>query len=546
MKSRVQTEASGAAESDSGQSGAPFRPLFWVDESFCVREWPEATARALRVPAREAVGRPCREVIGGNAAAAARCASCPVSRGASTADFNATSMGAPHGHCAIAPLPGRDGGAIAWLPFSEIVPAEAAGTRLEQLVARGVLSERLDSIADTLEGLRRVVAADDCELFLVEPSGRELFLVDCEGPDREAFMERTHLPIGVGYPGTVALLQRPICTNDFQHDRLFTRQAVKRRGIRSFIGVPLLRGGRSFGYVGVGWRDDSVPIDWGLRLLEDVKLLLPIALGRQATPMRLAPRTGQLVVRCFGTFEITCGGNRIAPEAFKRRKAVQLLKFLLLQRGAPVHRDRLVELLWPEAGARAGANRLHGVVTALRSALEATREPRASAYVVCRDDRYSFNVDVPHRVDVYDFLDLAEAARDAQRCGQDERAVELLEQALRLYRGDLFAEDAESADDDLFEHRRIRLRQTCLDSARMLAEMHLRRGRADEAIRILRDALEIDPLASDLHERLILLLARSGRLAEARQEHGRCLETLRRCLDMDPPARIRALEKLFR
>lgn len=548
MNSKVQQRARGVIGSIAGRAAGPFRPLFWVDETFCVREWPEATARALGVPARLALGRPCSKVIGGagDAAAAARCADCPVSRGSQASSIAASTGTRPLGHCAIVPMPGSDGGAVVWLPYSQIVPGRAASTRLEQLVARGVLAERLDSIAATLEGLRRVVAADDCELFLIESSGKDVVLVDCEGPDRDAFMERTQMPLGAGYPGTVALLQRPICTNDFQHDRLFMRQSVKRRGIRSFIGVPLVRGGRPLGYLGVGWRDETVPIDWGLRLLEEVKSLVPIALPRRPEPVRAAAwTTGQLVVRCFGAFEIARDGHRIPPEAFKRRKAVQLLKFLLLQRGAPVHRDRLVELLWPDAEPRAATNRLHGVVTALRSAIEATRGPRASAFVLCGDDRYCFNIDSPHRVDLYDFVDLADAARRAQRSGQDEHAVELLDQALRLYRGDLFVEDIESAEDDPFESRRLRLRHTCLDAARMLTDLHLRSGRTVEAIRTLRDALEIDPVAVDLFETLITLLAHAGRIAEARQQFECCRIALRSHLDMDLPARIRTLVSLL-
>lgn len=527
------------------QSGAEsFRPFFWVDEDFRVRAWPEATARALRVPARAAIGRRCSEVIArsGDRAAAARCARCPAAGHARVAGCADLSADPPHAHCAIVPQP-ASGGAIVWLPIARIVAGEAAGARFERLVARGVLAERLGSVAGTLDGLRRVVAADDCELFLVEPSGKEVVLVDCEGPDREAFMERTHMPLGAGYPGTVALLKKPIFTNAFQRDRRFLREAVKRRGIRSFLGVPLVREGRALGYVGVGWRDEAVPMAWGLRLLEEVKPLVQLALPDRTAPVRGAAGPPEpLVVRCFGPFEILRDGQRIPLDAFGRRKAVQLFKCLLLQRGSPVHRDRLVELLWPDAAPRAGANRLHGVVSALRSAIEASRGPRTSAFVLSREDRYCFNVEAPHRVDLYDFLDLVDAARGARRRGEDERALALLEEALRCYRGDLFAEDA---DDDPFEPQRVRLRHTYLDAARMLADLRVHSGRADEAIWTLRAALDFEPAAIDLYETLITLLARAGRIGEARQQYECCRSALRRYLDMEPPARTRALEKLF-
>ncbi|MFO1364707.1 MAG: BTAD domain-containing putative transcriptional regulator [Burkholderiales bacterium] len=526
-------------------STEPFRPFFWVDDAFRVRGWPEATARALRVPARAAVGRSCRAVLGGigTGAAAERCARCPAACAARTADVAHAPDDPLHTHCTILPLPEPGGGAIVWLPLSHIVAGGAASAQLERAVARGVLAERLGSVAGTLEGLRRVVAADDCELFLVDPSGKEVVLVDCEGPDRAAFMERTHMPLGAGYPGTVTLLQQPLFTNEFQRDRRFLRQAVKRRGIRSFIGVPLGADGRPLGYVGVGWRDDAVPMEWGLRLLEEVKSLVPIALpGRHAGARAETRQEGELAVRCFGPFELVRDGQRIRLESFGRRKAVQLLKCLLLQRGTPVHRDRLVELLWPDAPPRAGANRLHGVVSALRSTIERGRGPRTSAYVLCDEDRYRFNTEAPHAVDLFDFLDRVDAARGARRGGDDERALGLLEDALRLYRGDLFAEDAE---EDPFEPQRVRLRHTYLDAARMRAELCVRSGRPDEAIWTLRAALDVEPAALDLYESLITLLARAGRVGEARQQYECCRAALRRYLDMEPPARTRALEKLL-
>ncbi len=522
----------------------PFRPFFWVDEGFRVRAWPEATARALRVSGRAAVGRPCHEVMArsGNRAAAARCAGCPAAGRARVAGRDDPPAVPSRPHCAIVPQP-ASGGAIVWLPIACIVAGGTSAARFERLAARGALAERLDSVADALDGLRRVVAADDCELFLVEPSGREVVLVDCEGPDREAFMERTHMPLGAGYPGAVTLLQKPLFTNAFQRDRRFLREAVKRRGIRSFLGVPLLGKGRALGYVGVGWRDESVPMAWGLRLLEEVRPLVQLALpGRMAPARGAAGRPEQLVVRCFGPFEILRDGKRIPLEAFGRRKALQLFKCLLLQRGAPVHRDRLVERLWPDAAPRAGANRLHGVVSALRSAIEATRGQRASSFVLSHEDRYRFNVEAPHQVDLYEFLDHIDAARSARRRGEEDRAGELLEEALRLYRGDLYAEDA---GDDPFEPQRVRLRHTYLDAARMLADLRVRSGRTDEAIWTLRAALDFEPAAIDLYETLITLLARAGRIGEARQQYECCRSALRRYLDMELPARTRSLERLF-
>jgi DNA-binding SARP family transcriptional activator len=414
---------------------------------------------------------------------------------------------------------------------------------LEGLVIRGALADRLGSLESVLDGIRCVCGADDCELFLVDPSGREVFLVDCEGHDRAAFMERTRMPLGVGYAGMITLQQQSRFTNHFQHDRSFVRKAVKRRGIRSFVGVPLNHAGRPLGYLGVGWRDDSVPLQWGLRVLEEVKSMV-----RLAIPPRLLPQTGSvmhaapLVIRCFGPFEVVRDGRLLPASAFARRKALRLLQTLVLRRGAPMHRDELIELLWPGVPARSGANRLHGVLNVLRSALETGRSVGVSRYIVCRDNQYFFDTQAPHCVDLFDFLDLLASARVIQRQGGDERALGPLEDAVALYRGDLFAGDTDS---DSFDLLRVNLRHSYLDAVRALVGLRIRWGQADSAVALMRTALEFEPEALDLHEALVTQLVRAGRISEARQQYDCCRAALRRYVDLELPPRITALEKLL-
>lgn len=522
-----------------------FRPFFWVDRDFRISGWPDATARALHVPARTAVGKYCWDVLFDkrSESSSACCGHCQSTDAADPSPRNPPPRGKrARPRCAILPLPGPERGAIVWLPFSHIATGASDCARLEGLVIRGALADSLGSIHATLDSLRRICAADDCEMFLVDPSEKKVILVDCAGQDREAFMERTHMPLGAGYPGAVTLHQKPLFTNRFQNDRQFLRNGVKRCGIRSFIGIPLMDGGRPLGYIGVGWRDNSVPLEWGLRVLDEVKSVVPIAIPPRPAPARQVRAAARLTIRCFGPLDIRRDGVNVPPEAFARRKALSLLRYLVLLRGAPIHREKLIEMLWPESSRDNGVNRLHGVINSLRTAVESGRQPRSSEYVVCREDCYFFNTEAPHSVDLFDFLDAEALARSALRQGGHERAIELFEKAVQLYRGDLFAD---AGEDESFETHRVRLRHTYLDAARALAQLRIRAGCADEAIRVLRAALDVEPVAADLHETIIAQLLQAGLHAEARQQYECCRAALRRYLDMEPPPKLRALEKLL-
>ena len=84
---------------------------------------------------------------------------------------------------------------------------------------------------------------------------------------------------------------------------------------------------------------------------------------------------------CFGGFDVRLQGRTVPPEEFIRRKALLLLKILVMSAGNPVHRDALVEGLWPGVDPRSGVNRLHGVLHALRNATEPFKEQRRWIYV---------------------------------------------------------------------------------------------------------------------------------------------------------------------
>jgi DNA-binding SARP family transcriptional activator len=476
-----------------------FRPYFVVDERMRVRVWPEATARALGIPQAAARGRPCWQLLGSRA----HCQAC---------------RGEPHGDappascCARLHAPDGERGWLVWSPPGLIANGPAGSALLESVLVRGALAGCLvqHSLEDTLEAIRQACAADDCELFLLEPGEREVALRGCVGPDRAAFLERTRMPLGVGYPGQVTATGKPLCTSHFQEDRRFQREAVKRRGIRTFIGVPLIESGRAIGYLGLAWKDAHIPVDWGLRLLEAVRpiALVTARLGRGALPPS-APRTAS--VRCLGTFAIVGEGWMLGVAAFPRRKAVDLLRHLLLARGTAVSRDALIEHLWPDIDPETGANRLHVALHALRGVLRKALPGAKAGLVQHRYGHYRIDADALGPVDAFRFADALDEARCRARKDDLDGALACLEQALPLYRGELFAD----AEDVAFEVPRQNFRDRHREALRLLVDLYLRQDRIEAALAALTETRERAACDSDWHDALLHEVAERRRLPRA-------------------------------
>jgi DNA-binding SARP family transcriptional activator len=180
-------------------------------------------------------------------------------------------------------------------------------------------------------------------------------------------------------------------------------------------------------------------------------------------------------------------------------KPAVLLAALLLQRNAWVPVDRLVETIWPEqdAPASAAAN-LQTYVWQLRRLLDgAVIEGRPGSYRIRTG---------PGEVDAERAAELAGAGR---RCTDDDRAVELIEEALRLWRGrPLCGLDVPAEALAHFAGIRLDLREQLAD--RMLAQ-----GRATDAVAVLRAAIAEAPLHEPAWARLIRALHAAGLGAEA-------------------------------
>ncbi len=132
---------------------------------------------------------------------------------------------------------------------------------------------------------------------------------------------------------------------------------------------------------------------------------------------------GEVAIKLLGGFGASRGGRAIAPSVWRLRKGREVVKILSLAPGHRLHREQLLEALWPELDPAAGANNLHQVVHVARRALGADA-------IELRDELLTLHASV----DVDDF---EQAARHARRSG----SAAARRAALSLYGGELLPEN---------------------------------------------------------------------------------------------------------
>jgi DNA-binding SARP family transcriptional activator len=77
-----------------------------------------------------------------------------------------------------------------------------------------------------------------------------------------------------------------------------------------------------------------------------------------------------LRVYLLGRFRVQVEERTVAEDAWPRQKVKSLLKLLALAPGHALHRDQILEALWPDLSPAAAANNFYRVLHLLRRVLE--------------------------------------------------------------------------------------------------------------------------------------------------------------------------------
>ena len=232
----------------------------------------------------------------------------------------------------------------------------------------------------------------------------------------------------------------------------------------------------------------------------------------------VARKRGHLDIRLLGHLEIALDGEPFRLST--PRKSLQVLAYLLLHRAAPVSREYLAFLLYPDDEEGAARSKLRAT---LRDMLRAMPQP-VERYVYVDAEKLAWNQDADAWLDVDAFV---EASSDRGR----------LAEAIDLYRGDLLPELYDEWLDAIRErHRNAYLR--CL--AERVSEA---RRNADHALAIetARRILAVDPWREDVVRRIISMRYESGDRAGALREYEEFANRLRAEMGTEPMAETAAV-----
>src|SRR2546423_8660738 len=232
-----------------------------------------------------------------------------------------------------------------------------------------------------------------------------------------------------------------------------------------------------------------------------------------------------LEIQLLGPFRVAVDGRVVEERHWSRRKPALLVKLLALHPHRQLHREQVMEMLWPDLDAEAAANNLHKSIHAVRRALEPNLKAGSDSHFILSHGQ-QVHLRAPGRLWI-DAEAFEQGATEALK-SSDARACE---KALALYGGDLLVEDPY---EDWAAARREQLCGLRQELLVKLSKLYEAKGEYQQAVERLKEIVALDPSNEDAHRQLMRLYALAGNRQQAVHQYQQCLEDLRRELDAEP------------
>jgi DNA-binding SARP family transcriptional activator/tetratricopeptide (TPR) repeat protein len=211
-------------------------------------------------------------------------------------------------------------------------------------------------------------------------------------------------------------------------------------------------------------------------------------------------------------------------------QARALLGCLLSAPGRQLTQQQACARLWPELDKKSAAQHLRRAGTALSQLLGPLYSKHTNALITLAEQGRFW-------ADCSAFEDLLTQAHALPREQPTER-VALLEQAIRLYSGDFFAEEREASWP--LQYRQS-LRTKWSSAILELVDLYLNEQRTAAANKLLDELLAVEPANEAAVQRLMFLLAHQQRRVEAVQAYQRLVTLLYNMYQASPAPETRAL-----
>ena len=233
----------------------------------------------------------------------------------------------------------------------------------------------------------------------------------------------------------------------------------------------------------------------------------------------------------LGRFELIKDGKPIQFSRKAQGKPLSVLKALVASGERGGRPEDISDILWPEADGDSAYHSLQVTLHRLRSLIGHPEALQSREGCLILDSGYWW-------VDAWAFERFLEEANARWQEGLPERAIQLTEKAMELYRGPFLGKDVEESWAMSISER---LRNKFIRSVGKLGDHWNQAGQWEKARECYQRGFDVDDLAEGFCQGLMICYQRLDQKAEALSLYQRFEKRLRVVLGVDPSEKTKAL-----
>ncbi|RDW20193.1 transcriptional regulator [Oceanobacillus arenosus] len=236
-----------------------------------------------------------------------------------------------------------------------------------------------------------------------------------------------------------------------------------------------------------------------------------------------------MIIHTLGQFNVWIGTDQIEPQQWQREKAKELFELFLTNRNKLLAREEIFHSLWPEQDENAANKNFKVALNALYKAIEPQRKAREESFFILRKGgSYGLNPNAGFELDSMQFEELianGSGEKDSQR------AKELLEKGLKLYKGDYLA-DLRFVSWCTQERERLQL--IFLRGAEKLAQVAVRLEDFNLSMHWCEQILSIDNTWEEAYRLIMYYYYQNNNRPQAIKWYAKCSDVLAEELGVEP------------
>ncbi len=250
----------------------------------------------------------------------------------------------------------------------------------------------------------------------------------------------------------------------------------------------------------------------------------------------------RLTIYTFGRFEVWRENEVLSEHSRRSSKQWKLFKYLLTHRGKGLLPETILESLWPEQEYLDPKRAVRTMVFRLRKILDQDDALHdETSYIALSQGCYQWNEQLDYWLDTEAFEVACQAAQRRFE-KQPEEAEVFYREALTLYRGDFLPES--SYDEWVLPVRNYYAR-LYIQAVLELTELCKKRQDYSAILKIMENALLIEPFEEEFHLRFLEALLKLGKTKQARAHYEYVTASFYRELGVKPSAALRDLYRLM-